>query len=40
VALAAQLSKDGAPYQAARTLILAGGTSRAIGEARLGQLVG
>ena len=39
VALAAQLSKDGAPYQAARTLILAGGTYRAIGEARLGQLV-
>ena len=39
VALAAQLSNGGAPYQAARTLILAGGTYRAIGEARLGQLV-
>jgi hypothetical protein len=39
VALAAQLSNGGAPYQAARTLILAGGTYRPIGEARLGQLV-
>jgi predicted ATPase/DNA-binding CsgD family transcriptional regulator len=38
VALAAHLSDAGAPYQAARTLILAGGPYRATGEARLAHL--